>query len=235
MWTPYARAELQRALEVDETADEVTRAWATFVIHNMGTNGMRIRSVGRWGRAFVPSGGMSDTTNKWIMRLSMLDAWRWRLMRVQIDNRDALEVIKYWDTPETVFYIDPPYHLDTRKTKSVYAVEQDHAHHEKLVETILKCQGAVVLSGYVHPVYKPLENAGWEKINFQTSCHTAVRWRGSGLQGKGSATAKVPRVETVWRNPAAVRMTTSPTHLKTHRPDSLDSLDKPLQLTLDDG
>jgi DNA adenine methylase len=49
------------------------------------------------------------------MRLSMLDAWRWRLMTVQIDCRDALEVIRYWDSPDTLFYVDPPYVSETRK------------------------------------------------------------------------------------------------------------------------
>jgi DNA adenine methylase len=180
------------------------------VKYNQGNGGMDAKSIGNWGRVFVSACGMAETTNKWIMRLSMLDAWRWRLMRVQIDNRDALEVIKYWDSPETVFYIDPPYHLDTRTCKA-YLVEPEHDHHERLVETLLACQGAIVLSGYAHPVYKPLEDAGWERVDFATACHAAVRNRHSGLQGVGSAKSKVPRIETVWRNPLATRLAPRPT------------------------
>lgn len=67
---------------------------------------------------------MAGSANNWIMRQTMMDAWRWRLLRCQIDNKDALEVIRYWDNPEAVFYLDPPYHHDTRKNKAVYAVEQ---------------------------------------------------------------------------------------------------------------
>lgn len=208
MWTPYARAELARALDVlkDDAASPVDRAWAFFVAKNQSTGGAP-KTIGNWGRTFVSAGGMAGTSNSWIMRQSMLDAWRWRLLHAQIDNRDALEVIRYWDTPEAVFYLDPPYHLDTRVNKSVYANEQDHAHHERLVETILACKGAVVLSGYDHPVYQPLVEAGWEVHRFETACSAAGRVRGSGLQGTGAAKAKVPRTEVVWRNPRAVEMT----------------------------
>lgn len=124
-------------------------------------------------------------------------------MRAQIDQRDAIEVIRYWDAPEAVFYVDPPYHHDTRKDTAVYAVEPDHDHHVRLVEALLALQGRAVLSGYAHPVYTPLEDAGWRRIDFETACHAAVRGRGSGLQGAGAAKAKVGRVESVWINPAA--------------------------------
>lgn len=208
LWTPYARAEFGRALDILKTGsdDPVERAWAFFVALNQGFSGTAF-TIGNWSRAFVSSGGMAYTANKWIMRQTMMDAWRWRLMRCQIDNRDALEVVRYWDNPEAVFYIDPPYHHDTRKDTAVYAVEQDHDHHVALVETILTCQGAVVLSGYDHPVYQPLVDAGWEVTRFETACHAASRGRGSGLQGTGAAKAKVPRTEVVWRNPRAVEMT----------------------------
>lgn len=204
MWTPYARAEFARALDIlkSDEQDPVTRAWAFFVAKNQGFSGHSV-NAGEWSRVFVSSRCMADTTNKWIMRLSMLDAWRWRLMRVQIDSRCAIEVIRYWDAPDAVFYIDPPYHHETRKDVAVYAVEPDHDHHVRLVETLLALNGRAVLSGYKHPVYRPLEDAGWQRVDFETACHAAVRGRGSGLQGKGAAIAKVKRVESVWLNPAA--------------------------------
>jgi len=138
------------------------------------------------------------------MRLSMLDDWHLRLLRAQIDSRDALEVIRYWDNQNAVFYVDPPYHHDTRKTRNSYAVEPSHNHYVQLVETLLACKGAVVLSGYDHPLYTPLEEAGWTVTRYDTACHATIRSRGSGLQGKGSAKAKVPRVEMVWANPKAI-------------------------------
>ncbi len=206
-WTPYSRSEFARALDILDAGsdDPVERAWAFFVSQNQGFSG-EAKSIGNWGRVFKTTDGMADTTNRWVMRQSMMDAWRWRLMRCQIDNRDALDVISYWDSPRTVFYIDPPYHHDTRVRKNVYAVEQDHYHHEALVYLLTSVQGAVVLSGYDHPVYAPLVESGWEVIRFDTACHAAGKGRNSGLQGAGAAKAKVPRTEAVWRNPRAVEM-----------------------------
>jgi DNA adenine methylase len=204
-YTLYSRSEFGRALDIlndDSVTDPVQRAWAFFTAKNQGINGIGM-SIGNWGRTFDSAGGMAKTTIKWMMHLSMLDDWHLRLLRVQIDNRDALEVIRYWDNPEAVFYVDPPYHQDTRKTRQFYAVEQDHNHHEQLVETLLACKGAVVLSGYDHPVYAPLADAGWTVTRYETACHAAGRGRGSGLQGIGAAKEKAPRVEVVWANPKA--------------------------------
>jgi DNA adenine methylase len=206
-YTLYARAEFGRALDTlkDESATgPIDRAWAFFVAQNQGFGGDKPKGVGNWGRSFTSASGSAESTNKWMMRLSMLDDWHLRLLRVQIDSRDALGVIRYWDTPDAVFYVDPPYHHDTRKTKQVYAAEQNHGHHVQLVETLIACKGAVVLSGYDHPAYAPLEGAGWTATRYETACYAAGRVRGSGVQGEGAATAKVPRIEVVWANPKAV-------------------------------
>jgi hypothetical protein len=64
-----------------------------------------------------------------------------------------------------------------------------------------------VLSGYEHPTYQPLVDAGWALTRFKKACDAAGRTRSSGLQGSGSALKKVPRVECVWRNPKAVELT----------------------------
>lgn len=207
MWTPYARAEFGRAIDIlnDPQASRVDRAWAFFVAKNQGLSGVS-ETIGDWSRTFCSHGGMAGTTSRWLMRLSMIDAWRWRLMRVQIDNRDALEVIRYWDNENAVFYLDPPYHPDTRKDKDAYGCEADAQHHEMLVELLLTCRGAVVLSGYDHTIYRRLDAAGWQRFEFETACHAAGRGRGSGLIGEGAAMMKVPRVEVVWCNPRAAKL-----------------------------
>jgi DNA adenine methylase len=207
-YTLYSRAEFGRALEIlnSDENDPVLRAWAMFVAANQAMSG-DYKTVGQWSRSIFSSmNGTSSKNSRWIMRLSMLEDWHKRLLMVQIDNRDALEVIRYWDNPEAVFYLDPPYHLDTRKEVNVYAYEQGHDHYVQLVETILACQGAVVLSGYDHPVYEPLVRNGWSLVKYKTAAHAAGRVRWSGLQGEGAARAKVPRIECVWSNPRAQEM-----------------------------
>jgi len=200
MYTPYARSEFLRAAEMlsRKNLTPVDRAWAFMVRQNMGFSGTKRTDAGCWSRAFVSDQGCATPCNSWLMRLSMLDAWRWRLMLVQIDCRNALEVIRYWDSPDTLFYVDPPYVNETRKTLDAYAHEMTAEQHKELVGLLLGVKGKAVVSGYEHPLYSPFGQAGWGVHKFQTTCHAAGRVRGSGLQGNGSASAKVPRTEVVW-------------------------------------
>lgn len=206
--TLYSVDELRLSIAIlkDANASDLDKAWAFFVNQNQGFGGAGARSEGHWSRAFVSAAGMAETTNSWLMRLAMLPDWHKRIARCQIDNRDALKVISYWDSPDTLFYCDPPYVHSTRAygSTSVYAVEPDDDFHTRMVAVILTCKGAVVLSGYDHPIYAPLTESGWDRMDFNVACHAATTARGSGLQGAGSKIAKVPRTESVWRNRAAV-------------------------------
>ena len=201
IWTPYSRAEFCRALEVPSDAPLVERAWASFVKYNQGMNGMYQTSAGSWARKFISRRGMAECTNKWRGRFRLLTTWHDRLTRVQLDNRDALEVIRYWDSPETFFYIDPPYVSKTRKSKKVYANEPTEEHHRKLVSLLLTIQGGAAVSGYDHDIYHLLEDAGWRRYEFQTACYAAGRIRNSNLRGKGAALNHVPRTEILWVKP----------------------------------
>jgi DNA adenine methylase len=202
IFTPYARAEFVRALQIlrDQSASDVDRAWAFFVRQNQGFGGVG-DTPGGWGRAInTVNNNMADTTSRWRSRMKLLSFWHERLSRVQIDCVDGIECIKYWDTPDTVFYIDPPYVPETRKALRLYNNEPDLAYHERLVDALLAIKGKVVLSCYDHPVYAPLTQAGWCKLTKETACNMAGRIRGSKLQGKGAAKAHVPRTETLYLN-----------------------------------
>ena len=200
--TPYARAEFMRAIQIakDHTATDIDRAWAFFVKQNQGFGG-KAKGAGDWGRIInTTCNGMAQNASQWRSRLSLLSFWHERLSRVQIDCIDGIACIKYWDTPETVFYIDPPYAPDTRRTRRLYKNEPDLAYHECLVKTILAVKGKVMLSCYDHPVYSPLTKAGWSKLTKETACYMAGRIRRSKLQGSGSARTHVPRTETLYLN-----------------------------------
>jgi DNA adenine methylase len=125
-----------------------------------------------------------------------------RIMRVQIECQDFRKIFKTYDTPETFFYCDPPYLPDTRKNGG-YRYEMNLEDHKELVQILLKVKGKVLLSGYRHEVYTPLEEAGWRRIDFPTVCFAAGRTRGTAILGKGSAMEKQPRIESVWVSPNA--------------------------------
>jgi len=200
-WTPYSLAEFRKALAMEyaEELSAVDRAWAFFVRQNQGFSGIA-ETEGNWGRDFGSGCGMAKTTSDWRSRLATLGWWHERLTRVQLDCRDALEVIRYWDSPETVYYVDPPYAADTRaKGKhNVYRHEADDEHHRALVALLLGIQGNAVVSGYASPLYASLDAAGWTRHEFQTACCAAGRCRGSKIRGDDAAREHVPRTEVVW-------------------------------------
>lgn len=201
--TLYARSEYLRAIEILETgqASLIETAWALLVascqVTSQALNGL---TPGRWRRCFTSRGSGPHNVSSWLARLALLPDWHRRLLMAQIDCRDALEVIRYWDREDTIFYLDPPYHPDVRPP-GLYRVEADGAHHEALVELLMRVRGHVILSGYAHPVYRRLEEAGWQRKDIPTVSFMAGRNRTSGLQGKGAALAKVPRVESLWLSP----------------------------------
>ncbi|RMD57691.1 DNA adenine methylase [Candidatus Parcubacteria bacterium] len=197
-WTLYSLDEFRRALEILKTSDDPDeRAWAFFVAHNQGFSG-RASKEGNWSRVFVSDRSMAHNTNKWRGRIKLLQHWHDRLTRVQIDNRDALEVIRYWDSEKTVFYIDPPYILGTRVDGKAYEHECEDEHHQQLVEMLLGIEGSAVLSGYDNEIYHKLEDAGWERHEFHTVCHAAAKRRGSKLRGEGAAMQHAARTEVCW-------------------------------------
>ena len=206
IFTPYSRREFERSYEIlmaKEEHSEIDVAWAFFVNQNQGFGGTPNGKGSDWGRAFGSSRGEPETTTKWKKRLWYLDKWRDMLMTAQIDNRDAIDFIKYWDTKGTFHYLDPPYVSNTRAkgSEKMYDHESDDEYHHRLVETILELEGMVLLSGYNSDIYSPLCESGWQKVEFEVVCHAAGRTRKSGMQGKGNATAKVSRTECIWISP----------------------------------
>ena len=57
---------------------------------------------------------MGGAVSRWLGSVEGLSEIVQRLLRVQIENAPALEVIARYDSPETLFYCDPPYLHGTR-------------------------------------------------------------------------------------------------------------------------
>lgn len=198
-FTLYSRAEFVRALELRDDPDPVTAAAAIFTAQVQGFGG-QANAPGDWGRAVV-----SSAPRTWCSHLRLLTEWHDRLQHTYIDCRDALAVIRAWDSPNTLFYLDPPYMAATRAwgSRVEYRHEADDAHHAALLALVPQLAGKVVISGYPHPDYEAAL-AGWHRLERKTSCYAAGRVRGSKLKGEGAARAQVPRAEVLWLNKAAV-------------------------------
>lgn len=187
--TLYSRSDFVAALDIlkgyrpEMPFPSVEYAWAFFVAQNQGFSGIA-ESEGNWSRGFVSRRGMAANVSKWLSRIDLLPEWHKRLRRIQIDCTDALTCIAYWDSPDTAFYLDPPYPHETRTSKNDYAHEQPIEFHASLVDLLLKIQGQATLSCYWHDVYQPLIDAGWQRMDVETTSHAAGRVRGSATREK---------------------------------------------------
>lgn len=182
-------------------SDEIERAYRWYVIARMSFAG---EFGGSWGHSITTSRlGMANSVAQWLSIIDMLPAIAERIRTVQIEHGDWLEVLEDYDTPNTLFYCDPPFVKSTRRTGK-YRHEMGNAEHRELVEVLLSIQGRVVLSGYRNAVYRPLEEAGWTCVDVPTVCYAVGRTRLSGLQGAGSLTkpgTRHLRTETLWISP----------------------------------
>jgi DNA adenine methylase len=96
---------------------------------------------------------MNEQASAWLNAVEGLPAVHNRLKRVAVLNRDALYVIRQQDGPNTLYYLDPPYLSETRTADDVYSHEMSPIQHAELLDTIRRCKGKVMLSGYPSPLY----------------------------------------------------------------------------------
>jgi DNA adenine methylase len=185
-YTPYSREEFERCLSFEALDDPIRRAVAFYTVLNQSISGKRLARRGDWAR-----GRADNLAERWFQRQEKLRDIHERIRHVQIEARDALDVLQEWDTPETTFYCDPPYILETRSKKKYYAIEPGDEYHKELVDVLLRVKGMVVLSGYDHPIYHRLVTEGWWTDLYGT--HAAMEVVKKHAQKRG-------RVEIVYRN-----------------------------------
>lgn len=197
--TLYAREEWNRCKrELKNETDPIKRAYEWYVVQNMSFGGNMGQS---WG---YNVDGTKNTAVDHFGSVNNLPAIHNRLKHVQVECRDWKWVLQRYTLPNIFCYNDPPYAPQTRRGGK-YKHEMTMEDHAELVQVLLQHPAMNILSCYDHLVYKPLEDAGWRKLQFETVCHMAGRTQASSLQGKGAILAQQPRVETVYLNPACVR------------------------------
>jgi DNA adenine methylase len=149
-------------------------------------------SRGGLGKTFAWSerlrGGRPGDLNAWETIKAQLPAIAERLRRVRLECRDAIEVIRDYDRPDTLFYLDPPYLHTTRTATATYDHEMTPDQHAALLEVVTHARGMVAISGYRDPLYDRAL-AGWGRHEFEMPNHA------------GQGRTKQRRVEMFWIKP----------------------------------
>lgn len=132
----YLHKKAQLIHEFPELFTPVKRAWATWVLCNMGFSGIMGTGFG-----YDVQEGKNRTVYK---KHAFTKDLAKRLERVCIENKDALPVIASRDRPTTFYYIDPPYFNANMGHYAGYT-EQDFENLLKLLSTV---KGKFLLSSY---------------------------------------------------------------------------------------
>lgn len=185
--TPFSREEFFQAVSApDAPLTDLERARRFFVRARQARTGLaQTASIGRWANCKNTSrAGMSGAVSRWLGSIDDLPHIALRLLRVQIENRPALDVIKLYDSPGTLFYCDPPYVHSTRGDRQAYRFEMDDAAHRDLAEGLAACRGKAAVSGYRCDLMDSLYRS-WRRVDAPVkNCHSI----------------KKPRCEALWAN-----------------------------------
>jgi len=166
--TPFSREEYHTAIygNENESIDDVERARRFYVRARQTRTGLaQTASLGRWANCKDSSrSGMSGVVSRWLGGIEALDGIAQRLIRVQIENRPAIDVIRLYDGPNTFFYCDPPYYHETRGDSKAYGFEMDEEQHREFAKAVNQCSAKIAVSGYDHPLMNELFPASqWNK------------------------------------------------------------------------
>lgn len=191
--TPFARAEF--ALSYEPSPDPMEQARRTIARSFMGFGSAAATGENSGFRANSNRSGTTPA-HDWLHLSDAIPALTERLRGVVIENRDALAIMAHQDSPETLFYLDPPYVHSTRSTKvrgvksqgratgKAYRHEMDDQAHRDFALVARSLEGMVVVSGYPCALYEELF-AGWDRF-----------------ERPAAADGARPRTEVVWLNPA---------------------------------
>ena len=163
--TLYSRSEFNKAgriLKGEGEADAVLKAWAVFV----GIDQSFGRKGEQWGRCVRDSfKNLHWAPHTYQYKLGLLNAADYceRLKNAQVENRDALKLIKELDAAYVIFYLDPPYAgTDGCDYAGLKWRDSDFA---ALLETLKTLKGRFILSGFPHPLIDAaVEEQGWQYV-----------------------------------------------------------------------
>jgi DNA adenine methylase len=186
--TPFSREEFALACTLDPDVSVVERARRFYVRARQVRTGLaQTASLGRWGNCKNTSrAGMSGIISRFLGGVEMLPEIALRLQRVQIENRPALDVIRLYDSPGTLFYCDPPYVHETRGDSKAYKFEMTDDEHMALASAFKAAEGKVAISNY--------------DCDLMNDLYPAPKWRKFRTKPKTNHATKGKRIEVLWTN-----------------------------------
>jgi len=127
-----------------KSKQKIEFAWATYWMCNATFAGGILK-----GFAFSSSRNQAYT-HRYKVSIYDVDALANRMTNVTIMGRDALEVYKLFNKPNTLFYADPPYYNSDCGHYGGYSIED----FTNLLAGLENCKGDFILSSYPSDILK---------------------------------------------------------------------------------
>ncbi|MGH8397467.1 MAG: DNA adenine methylase [Gammaproteobacteria bacterium] len=130
-----------------------------------------------------------DLAFGWNNRVEALPHFTDRLRGVVIENLDFMKVIDMYDSPDTLFYLDPPYTYESREAHNNYQNELPFDRHVKMLDRLQTIKGQAVVSMYSSKTYEE-KLSDWKRDSITHK--SAVQNSASMANGRGD------RTEVIW-------------------------------------
>lgn len=178
--TPFSREEFYRAVSGGtHGVSHLERARRFYIRARQTRTGLaQTATLGRWANCKNTSRSkMSGVVSRWLGGVEVLEVIAERMIRVQIENRPATHVVRIYDSPQTLFYCDPPYLHETRGDSKAYGFEMNKEEHVDLARVLHRCKGKVAISGYRCDLMDDLYK-GWRRFDAKVKqCHSIKKLR----------------------------------------------------------
>lgn len=183
-WTPYSRAEFKAAWADRGEAGTVEAARRLYIraYQTFGNGTEEAHPTWRFCKSKQQDRNHDgrSASRTW-NDVAGLYAIAERLKAVQIECDTALNVIHRFETPSTLFYVDPPYVLGSRERSTAdYAFEMSDSDHASLSHHLRNISGHIILSGYNTELYRDLY-PDWRMVSKRSmtvsnAARTEVLW-----------------------------------------------------------
>ena len=186
--TPFSREEFAKACKLDPSLSDFERARRFYVRARQVRTGLaHTATVGRWANCKnTTRNGMSGVISRWLGGIEDLIYISDRLIRIQIENRPAIDIIRLYDSKETLFYCDPPYVHGTRRDTKAYGYEMTDDVHRELAKALNSVKGNAAISNY--------------QCDLMDELYPAPKWRKHFSPFKTIHSTKDKRQEVLWVN-----------------------------------
>lgn len=160
--TPFARDEFQSCYEHSDNPIEQARRTLVRYHQSFGTSNSNKNS---WRNAQTYGGPRCATM--WNNLPQIICEVCDRLKDAQIEDINAVELIKRYDDSNTLIYCDPPY-LQSLRKKNIYSEEMSDEEHIELLKALIQSNSMVVISGYDNQLYNEILS-GWYTAEKKTT------------------------------------------------------------------